>query len=338
MVKSIIGDIVDDEKKRKRLALKRKRERERKKRELERQKRERELEQERLKEEKERLERERQELERKKLEDKKKDKVPVYKHKIEESLQAQQSPQSGHDSLPVGFISEPKPQATKDEPYDQPPQEPRAQPEAPAQQPPPFPVGEVRPAQPAAPSPPQQPPDTMANIRELIDTGTKEDLHNYIQKAIRNSQIIYLPGINQSKCKFSDYGYRNLIEHLIESKDFLRIIIDTEDMQGVTFVTLSNLVRPKDDPADANDDKVIPAELTLRGLEGLCEALYSETAELDPYENEWKHLNNLLGCFAQPDIKGKVRLWKLETEKTKIKLTAVNKGDTWIYRVIRGKS
>jgi len=174
----------------------------------------------------------------------------------------------------------------------------------------------------------------MGNIRELIDTGTKDDIHNFVQKAIRNGQIVYLPGINQFKCKFTDYGYRRLVEHIIENKDFLRIIVDIEDMQGVTFVTLSDLIRPKDDPVDADNDKVIPAELTLRGLEGLCETLYSKTAEFDPYENEWKHLNNLLGCFAQPEIKGKVRIWRIETELTNLKLTAVKKSDAWIYRVI----
>jgi hypothetical protein len=171
-----------------------------------------------------------------------------------------------------------------------------------------------------------------------MDTGTKDEIQNFIQGAIRNSKIVYLPGINPSKFKFTDYGYRRLLEHIIESKDFLRIIIDTEDMQGVTFVTLSDLIRPKDDPVDVSDDKVIPAELTLRGLEGLCETLYSETAELDPYENEWKHLNKLLECFVQPEVKGKVRSWNIETEKTKIKLTAVNKGDTWVYRAIPEQS
>jgi hypothetical protein len=352
MGKSIIEDIVEDEKKKKQLALKRKRERikkqkelERQKREkeleLERQKRERELQLERWKQEQQRLEQQRLELEKKKLEEKKKDRIPVFRRKIEESLQAQTAPQ-GHDSLPVGFISEKKNDQTTEElsqpsPESQPPQD-----QPPQQQPPAFPIAdEGSPQQPSPPvmrGPPQKPvTDQLADIRQLIDIGTKEELHNYFQSAIRSGKVVYLPGINPSKFKFSDYGYRRLIEHIIEDKNFLNIIVDTETMQGVTFVTISDLIRPKDDPNDLNDDKVIPAELTLRGLEGLCEALYNESAELDPYENEWKHLNKLLECFTQPEIKGKVRLWRIETEKNKYKVTAVNKNNTWIYRVIKGK-
>lgn len=312
MAKSIIEEIVEEENKKKRLALKRKREMQKKRRE------------------REKLQQKKLEEELKKKEDKKKDMIPTYKHKIEENLQAQQSAQKGYNSLPVGFQVRDKSQKIDSS---------RNNEHLVEQQPQQFSITEdSTPSNQSIPSHTPEQDDKLANVRELLDIGTKENIHDFFQSAVRNSKIIYLPGINQSKCKFTDYGYRRLIEHIFENKDFLRIIVDTEDMQGVTFVTISGFIRPKDDPTDANDDKVIPAELTLRGLEGLCEILYRETAEFDPYENEWKHLNNLLGCFTQPEVKGKVRIWKIKTELTKIKLTAVNKEGSWIYKVIKNKT
>ena len=307
MAKSIIEEIVEEENKKKRLALKRKREMQKKRREREK------LQQKKLEEE----------LRRK--ENKKRDRIPTYTHKIEENLQAQQSSQKGYNSLPVELQVNDKNQKIDSTHNTENLIEPQPQQ---------FSI--ARDSTPTNQSISGHPPeldDKLANIRELIDIGTKENIHNFVQSAIRNSKIIYLPGINQSKCKFKDYGYRRLVEHIIENQDFLRIIVDTEDMQGVTFVTISGFIRPKDDAADINDDKVIPAELTLRGLEGLCEILYRETAEFDSYENEWKHLNNLLGCFTQPEAKGKVRIWKIKTELANIKLTAINKKDAWIYKV-----
>ena len=80
-----------------------------------------------------------------------------------------------------------------------------------------------------------------------------------------------------------------------------------------------------------DDDKVLAADNTLRGIEALCDILYNEEAELDPYENEWKHLNKILDCFTQPESNGRVKTWNFETDKVKVTIKSDNTGSEMIY-------
>ncbi len=299
---SIIEQIEKKRKRKKQLAFKRKREKEK------------------LMKQKERQKQEKKETPKKNI-------IPVYKRKIEAGLQ-EHPVSEGYGSLPVGLTTAQKRMETIEEQTPQLPQ--TVEPAEPAE---PAPSEAIMKS--VDPTPTARTQEYIPEIKDLINKGTKEDLQNFLSGAIRNGKVVHLPGINSSNFKFPDYGYRRLIEHMIESKDLLRILVDIETSQGITFVNLSDYIRPKEDPADADNEKVIPAELTLRGLEGLCEILYNSSAEFELYENEWKHLNNLLECFAQPEVKGRSRSWEIETEKARIKISATNTGEVWEYKIER---
>lgn len=332
MPRSIMDELVDKEKKKKRARLKKKRDLKR-------------LERERIEEERKKriLEEKRFELEKQKLKEKRRNRIPFLKSKVQDMIDNDEAP-AGSGSLPESFT---KPRKRNDPPEDYfsrsssdtslPAEmdEPAAQAQiaggTETQQVPKKTVPRPEPAVQQQAPPQQSRQEPGISVRELIDMGTKEQLSSFFSRNIRASNNIYLPGIDPSKFKFPDYGYRRLIEQMIESKDFLRILVDVEEMQGVMFITLSPCIRAQDDPQDQGNDSVIPAEATLRGLECLADILYNNEAELDPYENEWKHLNALLECFGHPKANGRIRTWEFETEGTKVKLTSNNTGASIEY-------
>lgn len=333
MAGSIMDDLVNKEKKKKKARLKKKREQERLEKErLEAEKKKRELEENKL------------ELEKQKLKEKRRNRIPFFKSKVQDMIDNDVEP-AGSGSLPESFTKPKKNQPPDDyfsrssddttisvridEPKVQAPTQVESEVASdPAIVEPKTPEPVSQPTPPPAPQVSQEP---GLSVRELIDMGTKEQLSSFFSKNIRASNNIYLPGIDPSKFKFPDYGYRRLIEHMIEDKNFLRILIDVEEMQGVMFITLSSCIRSIDDPQDEGNNSVIPAEATLRGLESLSDILHNNEAEMDPFENDWKHLNALLECFVHPDVNGRIRTWEFETEKTKVKLTSNNTGNSIDY-------
>ncbi|MFW3146979.1 MAG: hypothetical protein ACMUIE_09230 [Thermoplasmatota archaeon] len=276
--------------------------------------------------------------------------LPNYENKVEQAIESKDDERQSFSSLPDNFMTKkprkPSPESVWGGGAPQPPQPQQQFPPPPPPQeqaPPPEqypPQQQMQPPQQMAPPPQQQWQGQMMqqqappNLGQLIDKSTKEQLMDYFSNIIRNSTITYLPGLNQGKFKFPDYGYRRLIELLIENKDFLRIFIDLEDIQGVNFVKISQFIRPMDNPADEGDEKVLGAENSVRGIEALCDILYNGEAEMDPYENEWKHLNKVLDCFSQPDVKGRQRSWKIETEKAVLSLSSSNTGISIEYKAV----
>jgi len=311
MAGSIIDEIMEKEKRKRKKRIQKRMERER----IERKK---QL-------EAERLEKERLDLEKARLDRKARDRVPAFDRRVTDIIEEDRGPGS-HDSLPNTFITSREGSR------------PPAGPSGPTRE---FPTHYVPGggAPPSGGGPQQgvsygdQTQPEMVDLAQLFDKGTKEMISSVFEDAIRNNQPIHIPGLNPNKFKFKDYGYRSLIEHIMEDEDFLNIIIEVEELEGVSMVSLSDRIRARDDPRDKNDDKVLQAESTHRGLEALCDVLYNKETELDPYENEWKHLNSLLGCFAKPEVDGRMRSWSLETEKMRILISANNTGTEWIYRV-----
>ena len=95
------------------------------------------------------------------------------------------------------------------------------------------------------------------------------------------------PAIDPQKCKFADYGYRRLIELIIESEKFLKLIIEIKDISGFQMVELNHLIRG-DDP-------------TLRGIEALCNLIINQQVNYNPVcETDFKYLNVLLDSFTLP--------------------------------------
>jgi hypothetical protein len=156
----------------------------------------------------------------------------------------------------------------------------------------------------------------------LVESGNKDQWKKYIKNNLKNYEKMSFPPLEPDKCKFEDYGYRQLIELIIESSNFLRIITEKKDVSGFDIVELNNLFRG--DPS------------TLRGIETLCSLLINKETRYNPVsETDFKYLNILLDSFAvSKEIGGKL-VWEIETENSKLRVTAAfdKKSREWIYKV-----
>ena len=156
----------------------------------------------------------------------------------------------------------------------------------------------------------------------LVESGNKEQWKKYIKNNLKNYEKMSFPPFESDKCKFEDYGYRQLIELIIESSNFLRIITEKKDVSGFDLVELNNLFR-----GDTS---------TLRGIETLCNLLINKETRFNPVsETDFKYLNIILDSFTVSKKAGGKLVWDIVTENSKLKVTAVfdKKSREWIYSI-----
>jgi hypothetical protein len=130
------------------------------------------------------------------------------------------------------------------------------------------------------------------------------------------------PRLERSRCKFRDYGYRQLIELIIESEDFLRLITEIKDMSGFSIVELNNLIRGHDS--------------TLRAIQTFCSLLINKETRYNPVnETDFKYLNIILNSFTVPQKDGRKKMWVINTDNSELKVIAAfdKKSREWIYRI-----
>ena len=164
----------------------------------------------------------------------------------------------------------------------------------------------------------------LKDINKLVDSGNKKQWKRYITNNIKNKIKMKFPQLEPAKYKISDYGYRQFIELIIESPDFLRLISEVRDVSGFDVVRLNYLMRG-DDP-------------TLRGVEALCTLLINKEIRYDPVsETDFKYLNIIFHSFSLPKKEGINKTWNIKTENKKIQITAIfNKEDReWIYTLVQ---
>lgn len=162
----------------------------------------------------------------------------------------------------------------------------------------------------------------LETIDKLIESGTKEVWNSVIINHLKNNIKLKLPALDHSKCKFPGYGYRRFIELIIESKDLLRIMTEAKDVSGARVVTLNSLIR--------GDDS------TLRGIEALCKLLFNKTTIYNPVsETDFKYLNLIFDSFTEPVKEGNNKIWNIETEKMKLKISASfdKENREWVYKI-----
>jgi len=164
----------------------------------------------------------------------------------------------------------------------------------------------------------------LKDIDKLVDSGNKKQWKRYIANNIKNKIKMIFPPLEPAKCKISDYGYRQFIELIIESPDFLRLITEVRDISGFDVVRLNYLMRGDD--------------TTLRGVEALCTLLINKEIRYDPVsETDFKYLNIIFHSFTLPKKDGINKTWNIKTENKKIQITAIfNKEDReWIYTLVQ---
>jgi hypothetical protein len=158
----------------------------------------------------------------------------------------------------------------------------------------------------------------------LVESGTKEEWSKYVGHALKNRIRMDFPPLDASKCKFPDYGYRQLIELIIENKNFLRLIIEIKTISGFRIISLNNLIR--------GDDS------TRRGLEALCNLLIAGEVTYNPVsETDFKYLNIILDAFTIAKRDGINRTWNIELAESKIEISANFDKDNreWQYAVVK---
>ncbi len=161
---------------------------------------------------------------------------------------------------------------------------------------------------------------TIGDLSDLVERGTKESWLQYFANNLKTETKMEFPPIDLPKCKFSDYGYRRLIELIIESDKFLKYIIEIKDVSGFQVVELNHLIRG-DDP-------------TLRGIEALCNLIINNEIRYNPVcETDFKYLNVLLDSFTLPKKDGVSNIWGIEIGGWIYQITArFDKSTTeWIY-------
>jgi hypothetical protein len=161
----------------------------------------------------------------------------------------------------------------------------------------------------------------LEDIEKLVENGNKEQWKIFIAYNLKNELKMNLPPLEAAKCKFPEYGYRQLIELILESTDFLGIIIEIQDVSEFQMVSLNHLIRG-DDP-------------TLRGLEALCGLIVNTTVRYNPVsETDFKYLNIILDSFAIPKKVGINKTWNIKTENKETIITAnFNKSSReWVYK------
>ena len=160
----------------------------------------------------------------------------------------------------------------------------------------------------------------LLELPKLVEEGNKEQWMYYMTFNLKQKNAMKLPVLDQSKCRFKDYGYRQLIELIIESPEFLRVITEIKDVAGYNIVELNKLIR-----GDSS---------TVRGLEALCSLMVNRVVKYNPVsETDFKYLNLLLNSISIPKKDGINRLWKIKTENAQVKITAeFDKGSMlWVY-------
>jgi hypothetical protein len=159
-------------------------------------------------------------------------------------------------------------------------------------------------------------------IYKLVDSGNKKEWENYITLNLKNKNRMDFPRLERSRCKFRDYGYRQLIELIIESEDFLRLITEIKDMSGFSIVELNNLIRGHDS--------------TLRAIQTFCSLLINKETRYNPVnETDFKYLNIILNSFTVPQKDGRKKMWVINTDNSELKVIAAfdKKSREWIYRI-----
>ena len=162
----------------------------------------------------------------------------------------------------------------------------------------------------------------LKGLDYLVESGNKDQWKKYIKNNLKNHEKMSFPPLESDKCKFEDYGYRQLIELIIESSNFLRIITEKKDVVGFDVVELNYLFRGN------------PS--TLRGIETLCSLLINKETRYNPVsETDFKYLNILLDSFTIPKKAGGKLVWEIETENSKLKVTAAfeKKSREWVYSI-----
>jgi hypothetical protein len=155
----------------------------------------------------------------------------------------------------------------------------------------------------------------------LVDSGTQEDWLIFFSENLKSETKMEFPAIDPQKCKFADYGYRRLIELMIESEKFLKLIIEIRDISGFQVVELNHLIRG-DDP-------------TLRGIEALCNLIINQQVNYNPVcETDFKYLNVLLDAFTIPKKDGINRVWELDINNKKFVISASfdKAAQEWSYK------
>lgn len=163
---------------------------------------------------------------------------------------------------------------------------------------------------------------TVGTLAELVESGTKEDWVVYFGRNLKGQTKMEFPPIDVEKCKFPDYGYRRLIELMMDSEDFLNLIIDVKDVPGFQMVSLNSLIRG-DEP-------------TLRGVEALCNLLINKNVRYNPVmETDFKYLNIILDAFTIPKKDGINKIWsiKLVDETVKISASFDRNAGEWEYKL-----
>jgi hypothetical protein len=158
-------------------------------------------------------------------------------------------------------------------------------------------------------------------LKVLVDSGTQEDWLVFFGENLKSETKMEFPAIDPQKCKFSDYGYRRLIELIIESEKFLKLIIEIKDISGFQVVELNHLIRG-DDP-------------TLRGIEALCNLIINQQVNYNPVcETDFKYLNVLLDSFTIPTKEGINRVWELDINNKKFVISASfdKAAQEWSYK------
>jgi len=162
----------------------------------------------------------------------------------------------------------------------------------------------------------------IKDLNKLVESGKKHQWEKYIIYNLKNKIKMEFPPIDQDKCKFNDYGYRQLIELIIESTDFLRIITEVKEVSGFNVVELNYLIRGNNS--------------TLRGIETFCNLLINNEIRFNPVsETDFKYLNIILNSFTAPTKEGTNKIWKIKTENSEIEIKAIfdKESHEWIYAV-----
>ena len=158
-------------------------------------------------------------------------------------------------------------------------------------------------------------------LEVLVENGTQEDWLVFIGQNLKTETKMEFPPIESQKCKFPEYGYRRLVEFIIESEDFLKLIIEIKDVSGFSIVSLNHLIRG-DDP-------------TLRGIEALCNLLINHEIRYNPVcETDFKYLNVLLDSLTIPQKDGINRVWELKIGDKNYEISASfdKAAQEWLYK------
>lgn len=166
----------------------------------------------------------------------------------------------------------------------------------------------------------------IKDIDQLVDSGTQEDWVVFFGENLKSNTKMKFPPIDTAKCKFNDYGYRQLIELIIDSGRFLRLIIELKDISGFQVVTLNHLIRGD-----------VP---TLRGIEALCNLIINEEIQYNPVcETDFKYLNVLLDSFTISKKQGINRIWDFDIQDKNIEVSAKfdKVAREWIYTFVKSQ-